>query len=46
LHEKNLRTSPDRVAIVDNHHFDATKICSVSQFGSPECPSVNVVWGL
>ena len=35
LHEKNLGTPPNRVAVVDDHHFDATQVCSVSQFLPP-----------
>jgi hypothetical protein len=40
LYEKNLSTTPDGVAVVNDHHFDATQIRSVGQFLPPQCPSV------
>ena len=44
LNEKDLGTTPNGVAIVDDHHFDATQVSSFNQFLPPERPAVGAYW--
>ncbi|SBT11056.1 hypothetical protein PROAA_860014 [Candidatus Propionivibrio aalborgensis] len=46
LHEKYFRATPDSVAVVDDHHFDATQVRSVGQFFPPGCPSFLILRAL
>ena len=45
LNEKNLGTTPNGVAIVDDHHFDAAQVSCFSQFLPPERPAVGAYKG-